>query len=129
MPKYQKRGEGQDFIHQEQQCSRSREGFVSRGARQRNGRFDLLHSNITIAQATWGVMAEIALRPLAKLTKLYGLSLSAGNLVLLDGRWYITHSGLLHIAPRRHCFAIKTSLQSKFSNCVVNRWVFKATVY
>ena len=39
------------------------------------------------------------------LTDGYALSLAAGDLLLLEGRWYITHAGLLRFAQRgqQHC--------------------------
>ncbi|MGA8224399.1 MAG: hypothetical protein WB780_22325 [Candidatus Acidiferrales bacterium] len=49
--------------------------------------------------------------------------------MLLDGVWYVTHSGLLGIAQRRRCHGIKTSLQKDVSDPIASRWVFKATVY
>jgi hypothetical protein len=54
---------------------------------------------------------------------------AAGDLQFLDGRWYVTHSGLLQIAQRRHCFGIKTELQKDLFNQSDNRWIFKATIY
>ena len=48
---------------------------------------------------------------------------------MLDGRWYITHAGLLRIADRARCSGIRTTLQRGFSEPASSRWVFKATVY
>jgi len=47
----------------------------------------------------------------------------------MEGRWYITHAGLLGIAERQHCSGIRTSIQSRLSNPEINKWIFKATVY
>jgi len=63
------------------------------------------------------------------MTESHGLSVAAGDLQFLDGRWYVTHSGLLRVAQRRRCHAIRTSLQKDVSDPIVSRWVFKATVY
>jgi hypothetical protein len=57
------------------------------------------------------------------------LSIAAGDLQLLDGRWYVTHSGLLQLASRRGCRGINTALQDKASDFASGRWVFKAIVY
>jgi hypothetical protein len=43
-------------------------------------------------------------------TESYGLSVAAGDLQFLGGRWCVTHSGLLRIAQRRHCAGIRTCL-------------------
>jgi hypothetical protein len=48
---------------------------------------------------------------------------------LLDGRWYITHTGLLRIAHRRRCRGIRTSIQEKLCDPTNNRWVCRAIVY
>jgi hypothetical protein len=57
------------------------------------------------------------------------MSVAAGDLQLLDGRWYVTHSGLLRLACRRKCLGIKSELQQALSDPAGNRWVFKAIVY
>src|SRR5215472_1163040 len=72
---------------------------------------DLLVSNTKLARATWGGISRIALTALATLTQRHCLSVAAGDLQFLDGRWYVTHSGLLRIAQRRRCFGIRTELQ------------------
>jgi hypothetical protein len=48
---------------------------------------------------------------------------------LLDGKWYVTHAGLLRLALRRRCLGIRTALQERLCDPITNRWVFKATVY
>jgi hypothetical protein len=59
----------------------------------------------------------------------YGLSVAAGDLQLLDGKWYVTHAGLLAIANRFGCSAITTAIDHSASEPSISRWVFKATVY
>ena len=86
-------------------------------------------SNAKLARQLWGEPSRMALRALRELTANYSLSVAAGDLQLLDGRWYVTHSGLLQLASRRGCRGIKTVLQEHFSDLTVSRWVFKATVY
>jgi hypothetical protein len=86
-------------------------------------------SNSKLARQLWGEPSRIALRSLRELTARYSLSVAAGDLQLLDGRWYVTHSGLLQLASRRGCRGIRTSLQDQSSDAVAGRWVFKATVY
>jgi hypothetical protein len=86
-------------------------------------------SNAKLARATWGALPRIALDNLAKLTEAHGLSIAAGDLQFLDGRWYVTHAGLLRIAQRRRCLGIRTALQKELTDPAANRWIFKATVY
>src|SRR5208282_4597808 len=56
-------------------------------------------------------------------------SVSSGDLQLLDGKWYVTHSGLLRIANRHRCSGITTSIDRLASDVPNGRWVFKAIVY
>jgi hypothetical protein len=86
-------------------------------------------TNAKLARQLWGEPSRIALRSLRELTAKYSLSIAAGDLQFLDGRWYVTHSGLLRLASRRGCCGINTTLEEKFSDCATGRWVFKAIVY
>ncbi len=49
-------------------------------------------------------------------------------MLLVNGRWYVTHSGLLAVAKRRRCRGITTELAEGVSNPREGRWVFKATI-
>jgi hypothetical protein len=86
-------------------------------------------SNRKLAALIWGELPLGALKNLRHLTQTHGLSVADGDLQLLDGRWYVTHGGLLRISQRHHCIGIKTNLENRFSDPTVRRWVFKATVY
>jgi len=77
----------------------------------------------------WGEPSRMALRALRELTARYSLSVAVGDLQFLEGRWYVTHSGLLQLASRRGCRGIKTIVQDQFSDLTAGRWVFKAIVY
>src|SRR5437667_12063407 len=65
---------------------------------------------------------------LSKICDCLQLSSSVVELMLLDGRWYVTHSGLLRTAKRMRCSGINTELEGNVSNPTLGRWVFKATV-
>jgi hypothetical protein len=66
---------------------------------------------------------------LTELVRGYAVSVPAGDLQLLDGRWYVTHTGLLHLAKRCRCSGISTSIDHFASDASHGRWVFKAVVY
>jgi hypothetical protein len=85
--------------------------------------------NARLAVTTWGEVSAAALLNLKELTGRYALSVAAGDLQFLDGRWYVTHSGLLRIAQRRRCLGMRTALQGELSDPAAHRWVFKATIY
>src|SRR5712692_5847885 len=86
-------------------------------------------SNRKLAKSTWGRLPSAALRNLKDLTDRHALSVAAGDLQFLDGRWYVTHAGLLGIAQRNHCSGIRTTVEKTLSNPVSCRWIFRATVY
>jgi hypothetical protein len=86
-------------------------------------------ANARRARSIWGNLPATAIDGLKQLTHKLGLSVAAGDLQFLDGRWYVTHSALLRIAERRRCSGIKTAIQNRLSDPHTNRWVFKATVY
>ena len=89
----------------------------------------LLRSNTRLARNCWAGLPAEALTYLADLTERHSLSIGAGHLRMLDGRWFITNAGLLHIAQRRGCVGIKTILLRVYSDPNQSCWVFKAIVF
>jgi hypothetical protein len=65
----------------------------------------------------------------ARLAKRYRFSVENGDLLWLDGHWYVSHSGLIRLARRNHCAGIHVEPVSEFSDPSTSRWAFKATVY
>jgi hypothetical protein len=59
----------------------------------------------------------------------FDFSVSSGDLILLDGKWYVTHVGLLRLATRRRCAGIWVRPVEAFCNPENGFWVFKATVF
>ena len=88
-----------------------------------------LRLNLNLVKQNWGQLPKIVRNGLKELTSRFALSVAAGDLQFLDGRWYVTHAGLLRIAQRRRCSGIRTALQKELTDPVANRWIFKATVY
>jgi hypothetical protein len=84
---------------------------------------------IGVARKLWGDLPPAAIDSLMDLIKRLGISISLGDVQYLDGRWYVTHSGLLRIALRRRCSGIRTSLLPKLCDSATSRWVFRATVF
>ena len=84
--------------------------------------------NIRSARRRWGVSSE-QVSLLKALTQEFQLSVPLGDLSLLDGKWYVTHSGLLRLARRNRCAGIQVRPMPKFSDPLSARWVFCATVY
>src|SRR6266542_6408312 len=59
----------------------------------------------------------------------HGLSVLRGELIFLNGGWYVTHAGLLRVAARRQCRGMKTLPVSELCDIRSSRWAFRATVY
>ncbi len=89
----------------------------------------LIRSNRAAARLRWGNLSKAVLQALAELTGRYSLSIKLGELVIIEHRWYVTHSGLLHIASRSHCAGICVEAVSELSDAHAGRWAFRATVY
>jgi len=85
--------------------------------------------NRQAAKEKWGTLIRPLLQRLREITSEYGLSVAAGEVQLLDGRWYVTHAGLLRLASRRRCSGIRTEPVEQFCDSAAARWVFKATVF
>jgi hypothetical protein len=64
-----------------------------------------------------------------RVAKRYRFSVESGDLLWLDGNWYVTHSGLIRLARRSHCAGIHVEPVAQFSDPATSRWAFKATVY
>jgi hypothetical protein len=86
-------------------------------------------SNAKLARVLWGKPSKVAMHGLKALIARYSVSVAAGDIQLVDGRWYVTHSGLLRIAQRNRCFGMTTAVVKGLSDPATNRWVFRATVY
>ncbi len=84
--------------------------------------------NIRSARRRWSVSSE-QVNLLKALTEEFQLSVALGDLSLLDGKWYVTHSGLLRLAVRNRCAGIQVRPMRQFSDPLSARWVFCATVY
>jgi hypothetical protein len=90
---------------------------------------DLLRQNLRSVKQRYPSITTGAIRTLGDLTRSLRLSVMLGEILCIEGKWYVTHSGLLRIALRRRCRGIRTMLQERQSDPIASRWVFKATVY
>ena len=85
--------------------------------------------NKRLAERVWGRLSPHLSASLQCLTSSYGLSVGRGDIICLDGRWYVTHAGLLRLSSRRGCSGMHTEIVSNFCDPSNNRWTFKATVF
>ena len=85
--------------------------------------------NKRLAEHIWGRLSRPALASLKALTLTYGLSVGRGDIICLEGRWYVTHTGLLQLARRKRCRGIHVEAVDSLCDSAANRFVLKATVY
>jgi len=86
--------------------------------------------NRKLARHLWGDRLDQAqLCALDDLVSGFDFSVSGGDLQLLEGRWYVTHTGLLRLAARNKCSGIRVQPVQEFCDPQARRWTFKATVY
>jgi len=78
---------------------------------------------------TRGELSPSCLSELKRLSRSLGLSIASGEVLLLDGRWYVTHAGLLRVATEHKCRGIHSHAVARLCDTQNSRWVFKATVY
>ena len=87
----------------------------------------MVWSNVRLAKHLWGRLSPTSIDWLRKLTHDYGVSVVSGEILLIEGRWYITHAGLLRIA--RRCSGIQVEPVREFCDPAVSKYTFKATIY
>ena len=87
----------------------------------------LIAQNTRLARRSWGITGEQR-GVLKSLTEEFHLSVALGDLKLLDGRWYVTNSGLLRLARRNRCASIMVRPVREFSDAAQSHWVFRAVV-
>jgi hypothetical protein len=86
--------------------------------------------NLSLAKILWsGQIHRHQKSGLKSFSEKYQLSVGAGDLQLLEGRWYVTHSGLIRLAERKRCAGINVNAMTEFCDAASSRWIFKAIVY
>ena len=86
-------------------------------------------TNLRTARRLWNDIPLIALKSLEEITENYRLSVLSGDLLLLNGSWYVTAAGLLRIARTAKCVGIHVRPVTSFCDPSLQRWAFEAIVY
>jgi hypothetical protein len=76
-----------------------------------------------------GTLPTRVVKSLETLSKDFNLSLSNGELQLINNCWYVTHTGLLRLARRKKCIGIHVEAVDSLCDSAAGRFVLKATVY
>lgn len=91
---------------------------------------DLARVNLRFARMKYDTVLTLGLRAsLQALTRQFGFSMQLGEVLLLDGTWYVTHSGLLRLATRKGCVGIRVQPVSGFCQPTESKWAFRAIAY
>src|SRR5438309_3143127 len=85
--------------------------------------------NLRWAHKLWAGISPMSFAALRQISELYQFSISMGDLLFLEGRWYVTHVGLLRLAQRKACTGIRVQPVREFCEATASRWAFKATVF
>ena len=106
---------------------RSRVCGEIRGADTKN---KLLRENMRATRRTLGQNLIPRLTAhLKALTRDFEFSIAAGELQIITGNWYVTHTGLLRLARRKRCRSMHVEAVDSLCDSAANRFVLKATVY
>ncbi len=90
----------------------------------------LVTINRKLAKQIWGdALDPLQRRSLSEITRSFGFSIATRELLLLEGGWYVTHTGLIRLAKRHYCAGIDVEAVRDFCDPIAARWSFKATVY
>ena len=89
----------------------------------------LLRQNLRLARSKWGNLGVALEQALAAWSDELRISIRNGDLIVIDGRWYVTHSGLLRLARRKRCSGIHVEAVDSLCDSAANRFVLKATVF
>ncbi len=100
----------------------------ARRPKDQNTLITLANRNVRWARRSW-VLSREQLGGLRSLTVELRLSVARGDLRLINGAWYVTHTGLMRLAHRSRCAGIQVRLISEFCDPSANRWVFETVVY
>jgi len=86
--------------------------------------------DIRLAKQLWPKqISKVLALQLGGLIERHGLCVFAGDIQLLNGKWYVTHSGLLGLAIRHRCRGIRIRPVLELCDKSTERWAFKATVF
>ena len=92
-------------------------------------KFQLVRQNASAAKGIYEGITRTQQAVLRELTMNLRLSIRRGELLLVSGKWYVSHSGLIRIAHRRRCCSIETNVEQQMSDASSGRWVFRAVVH
>jgi hypothetical protein len=95
-----------------------------------NPKQPLLRQNLRAAERTMGHSLPPRLKSsLHAITQEWGFSLDRGEVLILSGSCYVTHTGLLRLASRKRCCGMQVETVDSLCDSAAHRFVLRATVY
>jgi hypothetical protein len=92
--------------------------------------YKLFRRNRQLARRKWDLaFSHHVIAQLRYLSDEFSFSISSGDLIPLEGSWYVTHTGLLRLARRKRCRGIHVEAVDSLCDSAADRFVLKATVY
>ncbi len=88
-----------------------------------------LQQDLRLARRLWGSLKKPLIDNLLALLKRHQLSVVAGDVLLINGRWYVTHSALLGIALRKRCKGMHVTPIQELTDQAASRFAFRAKVF
>ena len=89
----------------------------------------LIRHNASLVKKLYPNISRAQIQTLKDLTQQFSFSFASGDAILLENRWYVTHTGLVRLARRKRCRGIHVEAVDSLCDSAVNRFVLKATVY
>ena len=89
----------------------------------------LIRHNASLVKQALPDITRARLQALKELTKQFSFSFASGDVIQLESRWYVTHTGLLRLARRKRCRGIHVEAVDSLCDSAASRFVLKATVY
>jgi hypothetical protein len=89
----------------------------------------LIRHNASLVKRLYPNIDRERIQALSEITKQFRFSFASGDVILLENRWYVTHTGLLRLARRKRCRGIHVEAVDSLCDSAASRFVLKATVY
>jgi hypothetical protein len=89
----------------------------------------LIRHNASLVKKLYPNISRAQIQMIRALTEQFSFSFASGDLILLEKRWFVTHTGLVRLARRKRCRGIHVEAVDSLCDSAANRFVLKATVY
>ena len=89
----------------------------------------LLKENIKWVRQSFGTLLPSTIDNLEILTFEFGFSANRGDLLIFNGKWYVTYTGLVRLARRKKCSGMLVEAVPALCDSTASRYVLKATVF